>query len=88
LTAPLKPDINFLDCREKARRLDAGRAVEHWPGRKAPSGKVISLGGLHEIDYPSVGRIGHCAHHVDSGFAKDMVIGVSWSNFQEERWED
>ena len=23
-----------------------------------------------------------------AAMAKDLVVGVSWSNFQEERWED
>jgi D-xylose transport system substrate-binding protein len=46
---------------------------------------VNFLGGLHEIDYPSSGRIGPCPHPVHSRFREGL--GVSWSNFQEERWK-
>jgi D-xylose transport system substrate-binding protein len=87
LTAWSKPDINFLDCREKARVLAAGLAVGHWPDWKArPAGKIPWEDYMKSIIHLLAGSAIALTMST-AAFAKDMKIGVSWSNFQEERWK-
>jgi D-xylose transport system substrate-binding protein len=93
LTASKIHDIHFLDCRENnsaqcsgtiydsvLRLAEDGAGGSHaWPAltREDEMKTVLKLmaGVAVIVSLHSVAQ------------AKDLVVGVSWSNFQEERWK-
>jgi hypothetical protein len=88
LTAPKNSDIYFLDCREKtllglrqANLLAGGRAGGSH-GRPAVTWEDFMKSVLTLMAGAAIIVSLHTA-----AMAKDLVVGVSWSNFQEERWK-
>src|SRR5690606_1763552 len=93
LTASKTSDIYFLDCREKIRAISelplrqwfvAGRRLrrEVRPGRPSFTWEDNMKTVLKLMAGAAILVSLHSA-----AAAEGLTIGVSWSNFQEERWK-
>jgi len=86
LTASGISDINFLDCRENCETTETGSFFGRFP----PHGGVGQRSYREDIMNSFAKLLAGTAVLVSlhtAAIAADLVVGVSWSNFQEERWK-
>jgi D-xylose transport system substrate-binding protein len=88
LTGLENSDIYFLDCREKT--LSGLRQANLLAGGRAGGSRGRSAATWEDFMKSVLTLMAGAAIIVSlhtAAMAKDLVVGVSWSNFQEERWK-